>query len=55
MKNRIVNVFSIDGKGGNPCAVLDITSYNYTNEELQAIATGIGLPETVFIKEIKLL
>jgi len=48
MKVSIINVFSINNQGGNPCAVVDNASYLST-DEMQAMATKLNLPETVFI------
>ncbi len=48
MKVSIVNVFSINNQGGNPCAVVDNASHLST-DEMQAMATKLNLPETVFI------
>lgn len=45
---KIINVFSIDDKGGNPCAVVD--KANFTSlKEMQSLATHLKLPETVYI------
>jgi trans-2,3-dihydro-3-hydroxyanthranilate isomerase len=48
MKVRIVNVFSINNQGGNPCAIVDNAAHLST-DEMQAMATHFNLPETVFI------
>lgn len=48
MKVRIVNVFSINNQGGNPCAIVDKAAHLST-DEMQAMATRFNLPETVFI------
>lgn len=48
MKVRIVNVFSINNQGRNPCAVVDNASHLST-DEMQVVATHLNLPETVFI------
>ena len=44
----VINVFSIANKGGNPCAVVD-NADPLSTEEMQALATRLNLPETVFI------
>lgn len=48
MKVRIVNVFSINNQGGNPCAIVDNAAHLST-DEMQAMATDFNLPEIVFI------
>jgi PhzF family phenazine biosynthesis protein len=48
MKVRIVNVFSINNQGGNPCAIVDNAAHLST-DEMQAMATDFNLSETVFI------
>ena len=48
MKVKIVNVFSINNQGGNPCAIVDNAAHLST-DEMQAMATDFNLPETVFI------
>jgi hypothetical protein len=48
MKVKIVNVFSINNQGGNPCAIVANASHLST-DEMQAMATRLNLPETVFI------
>lgn len=48
MKVKIVNVFSINNQGGNPCAIVDNAAHLST-DEMQAMATHLNLPETVFI------
>jgi PhzF family phenazine biosynthesis protein len=48
MTIRIVNVFSINNQGGNPCAIVDNAAHLST-DEMQAMATDFNLPETVFI------
>ncbi|MGC1854337.1 MAG: PhzF family phenazine biosynthesis protein [Candidatus Aquirickettsiella sp.] len=48
MDVKIVNVFSINNKGGNPCAIID-NANNLTAEKMQIKATFLDLPETVFI------
>jgi trans-2,3-dihydro-3-hydroxyanthranilate isomerase len=48
MNVRIVNVFSKNNQGGNPCAIVDNADHLST-DEMQAIATNLNLPETVFI------
>lgn len=45
---KIINVFSIDDKGGNPCAVVD-NADSLGPEEMQSLATHLKLPETVYI------
>lgn len=44
----VINVFSIDDKGGNPCAVVD-NAQDLSTKEMQALATRLNFPETVFI------
>ncbi|MCZ6914682.1 MAG: PhzF family phenazine biosynthesis protein [Rickettsia endosymbiont of Ixodes persulcatus] len=44
----VINVFSIANKGGNPCAVVDNAGHLSANE-MQALATRLNFPETVFI------
>ncbi len=44
----VINVFSIANKGGNPCAVVDNADY-LSSEKMQALATRLNFPETVFI------
>jgi len=48
MKVKIVNVFSINNQGGNPCAIVDNAAY-FSTDEMQAMATHFNLPETIFI------
>ncbi len=48
MKVRIVNVFSINNQGGNPCAIVDNAAH-LSKDEMQVMATDFNLPETVFI------
>jgi PhzF family phenazine biosynthesis protein len=48
MKVKIVNVFSINNQGGNPCAIVDNAAH-LSKDEMQAMATHFNLPETVFI------
>ena len=48
MKVKIINVFSINNQGGNPCAIVDNAAHLST-DEMQAMATHFNLPETVFI------
>lgn len=48
MKVRIVNVFSINNLGGNPCAIVDNAAH-HSKDEMQDMATHFNLPETVFI------
>ncbi|WP_218814573.1 PhzF family phenazine biosynthesis protein [Rickettsiella endosymbiont of Dermanyssus gallinae] len=45
---KIINVFSINSEGGNPCAVVDNADHLCT-KEMQALATHLNLPETVFV------
>lgn len=45
---KIINVFSIDDKGGNPCAVVDHAEH-LSPKEMQSLATHLKLPETVYI------
>jgi PhzF family phenazine biosynthesis protein len=48
MNIQIVNVFSKNNRGGNPCAIVDNASHLNT-DEMQLMATQLNLPETVFI------
>lgn len=48
MNIQIVNVFSKNNRGGNPCAIVDNASHLNT-DEMQSMATQLNLPETVFI------
>jgi PhzF family phenazine biosynthesis protein len=48
MKVKIINVFSINNQGGNPCAIVDNAAHLST-DEMQAMARHFNLPETVFI------
>ena len=48
MDVKIVNVFSINNQGGNPCAIVDYAN-NLSKEKMQAIATHLNFPETVYI------
>lgn len=48
MDVKIVNVFSINNQGGNPCAIVDYAN-NLSNEKMQVMATHLNLPETVYI------
>lgn len=48
MDVNIVNVFSINNKGGNPCGIVD-NANDLTSETMQTQATLLELPETVFI------
>lgn len=48
MNIQIVNVFSKNNRGGNPCAIVDNVSHLNT-DEMQSMATQLNLPETVFI------
>lgn len=52
MDIRIVNVFSINNKGGNPCAIVDYAN-NLTAEKMQTKATLLDFPETIFIIQNK--
>ncbi|TLY46923.1 MAG: PhzF family phenazine biosynthesis protein [Gammaproteobacteria bacterium] len=45
---QIVNVFSKNNRGGNPCAIVDNAAHLST-DEMQSMATHLNLPETVFI------
>ncbi|MCZ6914124.1 MAG: PhzF family phenazine biosynthesis protein [Rickettsia endosymbiont of Ixodes persulcatus] len=44
----VINVFSIANKGGNPCVVVD-NAQDLRAKEMQALATRLNFPETVFI------
>lgn len=48
MNIQIVNVFSKNNQGGNPCAIVDNACY-LNIDEMQSMATQLNLPETVFI------
>ncbi len=48
MDVKIVNVFSINNQGGNPCAIVDHAN-NLSYEKMQAMATHLNFPETVYI------
>lgn len=48
MNIQIVNVFSKNNRGGNPCAIVDNASH-LNIDEMQSMATQLNLPETVFI------
>jgi PhzF family phenazine biosynthesis protein len=48
MNIKIVNVFSSNNQGGNPCAIVD-NAIKLSGEEMQSIATRINLPETIYI------
>jgi PhzF family phenazine biosynthesis protein len=48
MDAKIVNVFSINNKGGNPCAIVD-NANNLTTKEMQRKATLLDFPESIFI------
>lgn len=48
MDVKIVNVFSINNQGGNSCAIVDYAN-NLSNKKMQAMATHLNLPETVYI------
>lgn len=45
---KIINVFSIENKGGNPCAVVDNADH-LSPKEMQALASRLRQPETVYI------
>ena len=45
---KIINVFSVGDKGGNPCAVVDNADH-LSPKEMQSLATHLKLPETVYI------
>lgn len=45
---KIINVFSIDDKDGNPCAVVDNADF-LTPKEMQSLTTRLKLPGTVYI------
>lgn len=48
MKVKIVNVFSINNQGGNPCAIV-ANAAHLSTAEMQAMATQLNFPETIFI------
>lgn len=48
MNIQIVNVFSKNNQGGNPCAIVD-NACHLNTDEIQSMATQLNLPETVFI------
>lgn len=50
---KVINAFSIDGKGGNPAGVV-FGADEISNETKQAIATAAGFPETAFVSSSKL-
>lgn len=48
MDAKIVNIFSINNQGGNPCAIID-NANNFSAEEMQRKAAYLKFPETVYI------
>ncbi|WP_218813612.1 PhzF family phenazine biosynthesis protein [Rickettsiella endosymbiont of Dermanyssus gallinae] len=48
MNIKIINVFSYNHQGGNPCAIVD-NAIALSEEVMQKKATELNLPETVFI------
>lgn len=49
---RVINSFSINGKGGNPAGVV-LNADNFSLEEKQKIAAKAGFPETAFVSTSK--
>ncbi|WP_218813349.1 PhzF family phenazine biosynthesis protein [Rickettsiella endosymbiont of Dermanyssus gallinae] len=45
---KIINVFSVGNRGGNPCAIVDCV-ITLSEEAMQKTATELNLPETVYI------
>ncbi len=47
---KIVNAFSVDGKGGNPAGVM-LNADNISSNERQEISTKVGLSEIAFVSK----